>query len=215
MHATTLLATMLALQAAPPADKPFGGAPSEAPAAAPPMAPDAPAKPKIAPIGVGSPAPRLSVDTWVKGEPVAAIEPGKVHVVEFWATWCGPCIQAMPHLSEVQKRHPELVVISVAGMERGAPGEAGKPDPRLEKVRAMVERKKDVMGYRVAYDGDETMLREWLVPARQRSIPCAMVIGRDGRIAWMGHPLGMDAAVAKALQQPGPGGADPGAPSSP
>ncbi|NBX24522.1 MAG: TlpA family protein disulfide reductase [Planctomycetes bacterium] len=206
---------MLALQAAPPSDKPFGGAPSGTPPAPPPATTDAPAKPKITPIGVGSPAPKLSVDIWVKGDPVAAIEPGKVHVVEFWATWCGPCIQAMPHLSEVQKRHPELIVISVAGMERGAPGEAGKPDARLEKVRAMVERKKDVMGYRVAYDGDESMLREWLVPARQRSIPCAMVIGRDGRIAWMGHPLGMDAAVEKALQQSAPGDSGGSTPPAP
>jgi thiol-disulfide isomerase/thioredoxin len=205
MHVMTLLAALLALQSAPPADKPFGGAPSEPPAA--PSAPAAtPSKPAITPIGVGSPAPKLSVDTWVRGEPVASLEPGKVHVIEFWATWCGPCIQAMPHLSEVQKRHPDLVVISVAGMERGAAPEAGKPDERLEKVRAMVERKKDVIDYRVAYDGDQSMVREWLMPARQRSIPCAMVIGRDGRILWIGHPMSMDAAVASALKKPVTGG---------
>jgi thiol-disulfide isomerase/thioredoxin len=209
-----LLTALLVMQATPPADKPFGAAPA-APPATPSAPAESPSKPKPQALGVGSPAPKLSVDTWVKGEPVAALEPGKVHVVEFWATWCGPCIQAMPHLSEVQKRHPELVVISVAGMERGAPAEAGKPDTRLDRVRAMVEKKNDVMAYRVAYDGDESMLREWLVPARQRSIPCAMVIGRDGRIAWIGHPLGMDAAVAKALQQSAPETSGGGTPPKP
>ena len=42
---------------------------------------------------IGSPAPTLKVDTWVKGDPVSGIEKGKVYVIEFWQTTCVPCIK--------------------------------------------------------------------------------------------------------------------------
>ncbi|MEM1422742.1 MAG: TlpA disulfide reductase family protein, partial [Planctomycetota bacterium] len=62
-------------------------------------------------LTVGDPAPALTVGQWLKGEPVDAFENGHVYVVEFWATWCGPCIAGMPHLSEVQKEYGDRVTV--------------------------------------------------------------------------------------------------------
>src|ERR1700761_3630148 len=59
----------------------------------------------------GDPAPALTVGKWVKGDPVAALEPGKIYVIDFWATWCAPCRALMPHLSELQKKYPDVVFI--------------------------------------------------------------------------------------------------------
>ncbi|MEZ6318750.1 MAG: thioredoxin family protein [Phycisphaerales bacterium] len=55
-------------------------------------------------LWIGSAAPKLSLAQFVKGESVNGFEKDHVYVVEFWATWCGPCRAAFPHLSEMQKK---------------------------------------------------------------------------------------------------------------
>ena len=64
-------------------------------------------------LKIGDAAPPLKVGKWIKGEPVKAVEAGKLHVLEFWATWCGPCVAAIPHVSELQKKHADVVFIGV------------------------------------------------------------------------------------------------------
>src|SRR5688572_6824044 len=54
---------------------------------------------------IGDPAPAIQVAEWVQGKPVAKFEPGSMYVVEFWATWCGPCKVAIPHLNELSKTY--------------------------------------------------------------------------------------------------------------
>jgi thiol-disulfide isomerase/thioredoxin len=85
--------------------------------------------------------------TWIKGQPVTRFEPGHVYVVEFWATWCGPCAAAMPHLSELQKKYAgRLTVVGVDARE----ADAGKAD--VAAVNAFVKKKGDQMAYTVAMD---------------------------------------------------------------
>jgi thiol-disulfide isomerase/thioredoxin len=71
-------------------------------------------------LDIGSPAPALDVEHWIQDreggfKPVTAFTPAQVSVVEFWATWCGPCIASMPHLAHLQGAYAEkgVTVISV------------------------------------------------------------------------------------------------------
>ena len=147
-------------------------------------------------VEIGSRAPALSVEEWIKGDAVKGFEPGKVYVVEFWATWCGPCIQSIPHLTEMQKNHPEVTFMGIAGSERA---KKEGPDTRLSGLKTFVEKKGDAMGYRVAYDADRSMHEAWMQPAGQNGIPCAFIVGKDGTLEWIGHPMQMDKPLAGVL----------------
>jgi thiol-disulfide isomerase/thioredoxin len=152
-------------------------------------------------LRVGSPAPALSVGTWAKGDPVNELERGKVYVVEFWATWCGPCKVSIPHLTKIQARHREqgLTIIGVS------------VDQNTGLVKPFVDKMGDEMDYTIGTDTKRSMGRDWMTAAGARGIPHAFVVDKTGTIAWAGNPLNTEAfeqAVEKALAQdvPGAGG---------
>lgn len=67
-------------------------------------------------------APEFALRTLDGGELTAAALKGKVVVVDFWATWCPPCVDEIPGYIELQKKHGEagLVIIGVSFDRRGA-----------------------------------------------------------------------------------------------
>lgn len=154
-----------------------------------------PAAPEVT-LKPGDAAPGLFIAKWVKGEPVKELEKGKVYVVEFWATWCGPCIAAMPHVTELQKKYADkgVVVIGVNVWERD-----------LSLVEPFVEKQGDRMGYRVAMEEREEgqprgrMAFEWMQAAGRNGIPCSFLIDRSGRVAWIGHPMSLEGPLAKVV----------------
>ena len=148
----------------------------------------------------GSPAPAFTVDSFVRGTEVKTLELGKVHVIEFWATWCGPCVASMPHLTELQKQNPDVQFIGVAGFERGKDAADG-----TKRVDDFVKAKGDAVGFAIAFDGDGTMAKTWMTAAKRNTIPTSFVVGKDGNIAFIGSPTAeLDAAIAKAKKADAP-----------
>lgn len=136
-------------------------------------------------LGIGDIAPPLDIAHWIKGEPVTGFKPGRIYVLEFWATWCGPCVANMPHLSEVQERYTERGVTVV-----------GVSDEALQKVvhflattnRGDSKRHFERTRYALATDPDRSVFNDYMKAAAQDGLPTVFVIGRDGRIEWIGYP---------------------------
>lgn len=161
--------------------------------------PPAPVRPS-ATLKVGDPAPPLAQGKYVQGEPVAAFEKGKVYVVEFWATWCGPCRTVIPHVNALQEKYKDkgLVVIGQNVWQRGENVEGD--------VAEFVKQMGSNMTYRVALDRDDAMSGIWMKAAGRGGIPSAFVVDREGKIAWIGHPgSGLDDAVGTLLGNIGQG----------
>ena len=146
----------------------------------------------VATLTVGDKAPALSVEKWVKGEPITGFEKGKVYIVEFWATWCGPCVRAFPHLTELQKEYKDKG-LTIIGMT------SADPNNTLAKVEKMVADKGDIMGYTVAWDTERKTNKAYMQAAQQNGIPCSFVVNQDGVIAYIGHPMGLDKPLAQIM----------------
>jgi thiol-disulfide isomerase/thioredoxin len=166
-------------------------------AAQEPAKPDQPAKragPKRAEptLKVGDKPPPLKADKWLQGTEVKGFEAGKVYVVEFWATWCGPCIVMMPHMADLQDELKGQVVTLVGFT-------AKDPNNDKEKVERFVEKRGPKLGYTFAYADDRETYDAYMKAAGQNGIPCCFVVGKDGTIAFIGHPMYLDLVLPKVV----------------
>ncbi len=156
-------------------------------------------------LTIGSTAPVLNISDWIQqGEgkypKVTQFVAGNVYVVEFWATWCGPCIQSMPHLAKLQEEYADrkVQIVSVS-------------DESVEEVREFLKRpagKKDgeeitfdqlTSVYCLTTDPDGSTQAAYMQAAKQNGIPSAFIVGKDAKIEWIGHPMEMDQPLAKVV----------------
>ncbi len=147
-------------------------------------------------LNLGDPAPKFEVAEFVKGTPVKSLEKGTIYVVEFWATWCGPCRTSIPHLTELQKKRKDVKFVGVSIWEQDQAG-----------VKPFVKEMGDKMDYSVAMDSipkdadadKGRMATGWMTAAGENGIPTAFIIDKTGKVAWIGHPMKLEAPLEKII----------------
>ena len=128
----------------------------------------------------------------IQGKIAENWEPGKLYLLECWATWCGPCIAAIPHVNELHVKYRDKG-LRVIGMNVWEDGE--------EKVAAFVKKKGKGMSYPVVYVGKGGAFEtEWLKAAGVTGIPTAFLV-RDGKFLLKTHPSQLtDEVIQSALE---------------
>jgi thiol-disulfide isomerase/thioredoxin len=136
----------------------------------------------------GKPMPALAVTDWKNGEVKPADLKGKVVVVDFYATWCGPCMRAIPHNNEMLKKYADkgLVIIGVCTNKRG------------QEVFAD-NAKEHGITYPAARDADLKSQDAWAV----HYYPTYAIVDRKGIVRSIGmQPENVETVVRKLLAEP-------------
>ncbi len=134
-------------------------------------------------LRVGDLAPEFTMNEWLKGAPetLAAGKGKTIYVLDFWATWCMPCIQGIPHLNELQERYRDkgVVIVGVTGPVRGQ---------QLSQVKQFMAQRGSAISFSIAWDQSNKMWSNYLDGVGANGIPYMMIIDKNSRIAWHGYP---------------------------
>jgi thiol-disulfide isomerase/thioredoxin len=138
----------------------------------------------------GMPMPPLAVSGWLNGVVTAPEIKGKVVLLDFYATWCGPCRAAIPHNNELLKKYRDqgLVIIGICTSNLGQ-----------ENMAALV--KSAGIEYPTAQDPTLKSEKAWQV----HYYPTYAVVDRKGIVRSIGlQPHNVEKVVAKLLAEPAP-----------
>jgi len=154
---------------------------------------------QFASSNISDPAPPLRVSAWIKGIPVQQFEKGKVYVIDFWATWCRPCLAAMPHLSSLARDYKDQVTVIAIDIYESKL----KPRKSARQIKAFVDSIGNRMDCNVAIEDSNHTVTDWIINTGEENngIPRTFIIDANGKLAWIGHPSKLDEVLPKIVSR--------------
>lgn len=128
---------------------------------------------------------------WLQGTPVKNWEPGKTYLLEFWATWCGPCLAQIPHLNELHQEMPDSATFQIVGINV-----FDKSTPKV--LKNFLANRNPSPTYTIGADTKEQSATLWLKPLGVSGIPFSMIV-KDGKILWKGHPTQLNKELIQSI----------------
>jgi len=138
----------------------------------------------------GKPMPKVNLTGWINGTITPQDIKGKVVIVDFFATWCGPCMNAIPHNNKLLKKYQDqgLVILGVCTSSSGQ-----EQLPATVKARGIE--------YPVARDPQLVSESNWHV----HYYPTYAIVDRKGIVRIVGlQPDNVETVVKKLLAEPAP-----------
>ncbi len=118
-----------------------------------------------------------------------------MYAIEFWATWCPACKQSISYMNALASTYQgKVIVASVCVRERVA----------AKDVVSIVKGMGDKIDYSVALDApDKFMEEKWTGAANRRAVPSLFIVGKGGKIAWIGLPWEADEPLKQIVDGTG------------
>ncbi len=150
------------------------------------------------PLMVGDTPPPLTVGEWIRGDPVEELEKGHIYVIDFWATWCAECTQAIPHIAALQDQYGDQVTVVGVNVLEYLPVRIPKYLERMGETITYPLVRDDVPEGAQAIEGK--MVQSWLKASGHDNIPLSFIIDGNMRIAWIGYSLDMIDPLASIVE---------------
>ena len=149
------------------------------------------AAPAWAQVNVGDEL-ELSFET-IDGKKLDKSLKGKLVLIDFWATWCGPCMQQVPHMKSLNEElGPKgLVIVGVSA------------DRTLDDLKKGITQHE--MNWAHVFDEGGRIGNQFGI----RGYPTVFLVGPDSTVLWTGHPAELDGALAEAFEKHPPVLIDP------
>lgn len=127
---------------------------------------------------------------WIRGESVKKLDSSKIYIIELWATWCKPCMEAMPHLNTLSEKYGRNVVfIAQSVMEDD-----------ISKVRNCINNRWPDYTLNFAFGGGRgsDFDKKWIIPSGTSVLPRTFVV-LNNTLVWITTPAGINEYVIELL----------------